>query len=119
MPWGNYELQPFLTTLANLKRDPAMVSGQLILLEDKPAIQATWSWPGASLYGVFNTSAGTGQINVRLSDGIYTDLLSGASVRVERGRTVMPDSAFVVRYGGEIELKLFYSDLLDYYIVAE
>jgi len=118
VPWGNYELQPFLTTLANLKRDPAMVSGQLILLEDKPAIQATWSWPGASLYGVFNTSAGTGQINVRLSDGIYTDLLSGASVSVERGRTAMPDSAFVVRYGGEIELKSFYSDLLDYYIEA-
>jgi len=119
VPWGNYELQPFLTTLANLKRDPAMVSGQLILLEDKPAIQATWSWPGASLYGVFNTSAGTGQINVRLSDGIYTDLLSGASVRVKRGRTAMPDSAFIVRHSGEIELKPFYSDLLDHYVGAE
>lgn len=118
VPWGNYELQPFLTTLANLKKDPAMVSGQLALLEDEPAIQATWYWPGVSLYGVFNTSAGTGQINVRLSDGIYTDLLSGASVSVERGRTAMPDSAFVVRYGGEIELKSFYSDLLDYYIEA-
>ena len=119
VPWGHYELQPFLTTLANLKKDSAMVSGQLALLEDEPAIQATWSWPGASLYGVFNTSAATGQVDVRLSDGIYTDLLSGASVRVERGRTAMPDSAFVVRYGGEIELKPFYSDLLDYYVEAE
>jgi glycosidase len=119
VPWGNYELQPFLTTLANLKKDPAMVSGQLALLEDEPAIQATWYWPGASLYGVFNTSAATGQVDVRLSDGIYTDLLSGASVRVERGRTAMPNSIFVVRYGGEIELKPFYSDLLDYHIEAE
>ena len=96
-----------------------MISGQLALLEDEPAIQATWYWPGASLYGVFNTSAATGQVDVRLSDGIYTDLLSGASVRVECGRTAMPDSAFIVRYGGEIELKLFYSDLLDHYIGAE
>jgi len=118
VPWGNYELQPFLTTLANLKKDSAMVLGQLALLEDEPAIQATWYWPGASLYGVFNTNAATGQVDVRLSDGIYTDLLSSASVRVERGRTAMPDSAFVVRYGGEIELKPFYSDLLDYYIEA-
>ena len=119
VPWGHYELQPFLTTLANLKKDSAMISGQLALLEDEPAIQATWYWPGASLYGVFNTSAATGQVDVRLSEGIYTDLLSGASVRVERGRAAMPDSAFIVRYGGEIELKLFYSDLLDCYIEAE
>jgi len=119
VPWGNYELQPFLTTLANLKKDPTMISGQLALLEDEPAIQVTWYWPGASLYGVFNTSTAAGQVDVRLSDGIYTDLLSGASVRIERGRTAMPDSAFVVRYGGEIELKPFYSDLLDYHIEAE
>ena len=119
VPWGNYELQPFLTTLANLKKDPAMVSGRLALLEDEPVIQAAWDWPGASLYGVFNTRAATGQINVRLADGIYADLLNGASVRVERGRTAMPDSAFIVHYGGEIELKPFYSDLLDYYIEAE
>ncbi len=119
VPWGHYELQPFLTKLANLKKDPAMVSGRLALLEDEPAIQATWYWPGASLYGVFNTSAATGQVDVRLSDGIYTDLLSGALVRVERGCAAMPDSAFIVRYGGEIGLKPFYSDLLDYYIEAE
>ncbi len=119
VPWGDYELQPFLTTLANLKKDPAMVSGQFILLESDPAIQAIWHWPGASLYGVFNTGAGTGRIKVRLADGIYTDLLSGASVNVRRGRMTMPDSAFIVRYEGEIELKPFHSDLLDYYIEAD
>jgi hypothetical protein len=46
-------------------------------------------------------------------------MLSGASVNVRRGRTAMPDSAFVVRYSGEIELKPFHSDLLDYYIEAD
>jgi len=119
VPWGNYELQPFLTTLANLKKDPAMVSGQLALLESEPAIQATWHWPGAGLYGVFNTGAAKGQVDVRLADGSYTDLLSGASVSVKHSRVAMPDSALVVRYSGEIELKPFRSDLLDYYIEAE
>jgi glycosidase len=119
VPWGNYELQPFLTTLANLKKDPAMVSGQLVLLESEPAIQATWHWPGASLYGVFDTGAGKGQTKVRLADGIYTDLLSGAPVSVKHGRIAMPDSALIMRYSGEIELKPFHSDLLDYYIEAE
>ena len=119
--WGKYELQPFLTRLAQLKKDPAQISGQLVLLKAEPAIQAAWriAWPGASLYGVFNTGAATGQVDVRLADGIYTDLLSGASVSVRRGRTAIPDSALIVRYSGEIELKPFYSDLLDYYIEAE
>jgi glycosidase len=119
VPWGNYELQHFLTTLANLKKDPAIISGQLVLLESEPAIQAAWHWPGASLYGVFNAGAATGQTTVRLADGIYTDLLSGALVSVKHGRTAMPDSAFIVRYSGEIDLKPFHSDLMDYYIEAE
>ena len=89
------------------------------MLNAEPAIQAAWDWPSASLYGVFNTSAATGRVDVRLSDGIYTDLLSSTPVRVERGCAAIPDSAFIVRYGGEIELKPFYSDLLDYYIEAE
>jgi len=119
--WGQYELQPFLTRLAQLKKDPAQISGQLVLLNAEPAIQAAWriAWPGASLYGVFNTSAATGQVDVPLPDGAYVDLLSGTSVSVERGRTAMPDSAFIVRYSSKIELKPFYSDLLDHTVKAK
>ena len=79
-------------------------------------IQAAWDWPGASLYGVFNTSAATGQVDVPLSDGVYVDLLSRASVCVEHSHTAMPDIAFIVRYDGDLKLKPFYSDLLDHYI---
>jgi hypothetical protein len=117
--WGKYELQPFLTRLAQLKKDPAQVEGQWVLLNAEPAIQAAWDWPGASLYGVFNTSAATGPVDVQLPDGIYVNLLSGAPVRVERGSTPMPDSAFIVRYSSKIELKPFYSDLLDHRIKAQ
>jgi len=120
VPWGDYELQPFLTRLAQLKKDPAQVLGQLVLLDAEPAIQAAWriAWPGASLYGVFSTGAATGQVNVQLPDGIYADLLSGASVRVERGCAAMPDSAFIVHCQGEREWKPFYSDLLDHTLEA-
>jgi hypothetical protein len=81
-------------------------------------IQAAWDWPGASLYGVFNASAATGQVNVPLPDGVYVDLLSRASVCVEHSRTAVPDTALIVRYSRDIKLKPFYSDLLDHYIEA-
>ena len=113
--WGSYELQPFLTLLARLKKDPAQIAGRFALVvAAEPAIQATWYLPGHSLYGVFNVSAARGDLAVRLSDGTYTDVLSGATVRVQGGRMPVPESAAILRYGGEINLEPFYSDLLDY-----
>lgn len=112
--WGDYELQPFLTLLTHLKKDPAQMAGQFALLEADPAIQATWYLPGNSLYGVFNTAARDGEVVVRLADGVYTDALSGASLRVRHGRLPMPDTAAILRYSADINLQPFYSDLLDY-----
>lgn len=83
--WGRYELQPYLTALAGLKKDPALLDGRFVLLDDAPAIQAAWQWPGASLYGVFNTSGAEGTVAVQLPGGTYTDLLSGDAFRVRRG----------------------------------
>jgi hypothetical protein len=112
--WGSYELQPFLTLLAHLKKDPAQVAGRFALVEAEPAIQATWYLPGNSLYGVFNVGATRGEVQVRVPDGPYTDLLSGADVRVQGGHMPIPGTAAILRYSGEIDLEPFYSDLLDY-----
>ena len=91
----------------------------MVLSSAEPVIQAAWDWPGASLYGVFNASAATGQGDVPLPDGVYVDQLSRASVCVEHSRTAVPDTAFIVRYSSKIELKPFYSDLLDHNVKAE
>lgn len=114
--WESYALQPFLTLLAHLKKDPALTTGQFVLLSDEPVIQATWFLPGNSLYGVFNTNAASGQTTIRLPDGTYTDLLSGTTVRVQHRKITIPPSAAILRYTDEIALQPFYSDLLDYHV---
>jgi glycosidase len=47
--WGDYALQPFLTRLARLKKDPAQMTGEFVLLQAKPAIQAVWAHPDGGL----------------------------------------------------------------------
>jgi len=112
--WGDYELQPFLTMLAQLKKEPAQVAGRFVTMAATPAIQAAWCLPGNHLYGVFNTDAVTGDAAVWLRDGAYTDLLTGRTVDVRRGIMAIPDTAVIVRHEHELTLEPFYSDLLDY-----
>jgi hypothetical protein len=90
------------------------MQGKFILLEADPAVQATWIHPGASLYGVFNTSGEKGQVTVQLPDGAYADLLSGTAVRVQGGKMAMPESAAILRCAGPETVKPLYCDLLDY-----
>ena len=116
--WGNYILQPFLARLAQLKKDPAQMEGEFMLLEAEPAIQAAWQCPSGGLYGVFNVAASEGQVAVRLPDGVYSDLLSDTSVEVGAGQVPLPGSALIVRYETEVESRLFYSTLLDYHRAA-
>ncbi len=59
--WGTYELAPFLTRLARLKKDPAETDGGFLFLADAPAVQAAWLHPGGSLYGVFNVDGRPGR----------------------------------------------------------
>jgi len=113
--WGDYELQPFLTKLAAIKKDQALIEGHLVLLDGEPAIQAAWHHPEASLYGVFNASGTAGEVEVQLPDGEYLDLLSETSVFVKDGKTTLPESAIILQYGEPIQLKPIYSELLDFY----
>ena len=112
--WGDYELQPFLTALARLKKDPAQAQGRFVVLDHKPMLQAVWYLPGRSLLGVFNTSGATGRVPVSLCDGGYADLLTGNPLRVKDGKMAIPASAAIMRYADEAEPRPFHSDLLDY-----
>lgn len=95
--WGDYVLQPFLTALARLKKDPAQTQGQFTLLAGEPAIQAVWTAPGTGLYGVFNVQGNTGDVAVNLPDGEYTDALFGEAIRVSEGRMTLPATAVILR----------------------
>jgi glycosidase len=112
--WGDYALQPFLTRLARLKKDPAQMEGRFVLLDAESAIQAAWIHPDEGLYGVFNGGASTGDVGVRLPDGVYSDLLSEKPMEVRIGRMSLPESAAILRYQGEIDDRPLYSVLLDY-----
>ncbi|GAB4159276.1 MAG: alpha-amylase family glycosyl hydrolase [Candidatus Promineifilaceae bacterium] len=112
--WGEYALQPFLTKLAQLKKDPVMTTGQFTLLAGEPAILACWQTTTGGLLGVFNVSGRGGQLALPLSDGVYEDVLHGRVVTVSRGEAEMPASAAILRYHSPIETPLVYAPLLDY-----
>jgi len=117
--WGHYELAPFLTTLAGLKKDPALRQGQFVLLAAEPAIQAAWVHPTAGLYGLFNVAAAGGQAPVQLPDGVYEEVLGGSEVRVRHGRMALPPAAAIVRCAGAGPFRPLRFDLLDYAFPAQ
>jgi glycosidase len=96
--WGEYALSDTLTRLAGLKKDPAQVYGQLSYLTGEPAVQAVWYTPESTLFGVFNVNAHNGLVAVPVPDGSHTNLLDDSTVKVERGKLVLPESAVVLRY---------------------
>jgi hypothetical protein len=112
--WGDYSLQPFLTRLAKLKKDPAQVEGKFVVIQADPAIQAVWEYPQKNLYGIFNTSGKIGYIMVSLPDGTYRDLLNDGQVTVRGGKMLLPETAAIVRYPEAVLLRSAYSELLDY-----
>jgi glycosidase len=112
--WSDYNLQPFLTRLTKLKKDPAQVEGKFVVMQADPAIQAAWVSPGMNLYGIFNTSGKTGYIMVNLPDGTYRDMLNDGQVSVRGGKMLLPEAAAIVRFPDPILLRPAYSELLDY-----
>lgn len=112
--WGDYGLQPFLTRLAKLKKDPAQVQGKFVVVQADPAIQAAWEHPDKSMYGIFNMSGKSGYIMVSLPDGTYRDILNDGQITVRGSKTLLPDSAAIVRFSDPIILRPAYSELLDY-----
>ncbi len=116
--WGDYPLQPFLTRLAKLKKDPAEVHGKFLVVQADPAIQAVWEYGDHSLYGIFNTSGKTGYIMVSLPDGTYRDILNDGQVTVRNGKILLPESAAIVRFADRVLLRPAYSELLDYNVTG-
>lgn len=112
--WSDYGLQPFLTRLVKLKKDPAMVNGRFVVIQADPAIQAVWEHPEKSLYGIFNTSGKNGYIMSSLPDGTYRNILNDGQVTVRNRKILLPESCAIVRYGEKIQLRPAYSELLDY-----
>ncbi len=112
--WGDYSLQPFLCRLSKLKKDPAQVQGKFVIVQADPAIQAAWEYSRKSLYGIFNTSGKSGYIMVSLPDGTYRDILNDGQITVRNGKTLLPESAAIVRFADPILLRPAYSELLDY-----
>ena len=116
--WSDYPLQPFLTRLAKLKKDPAEVHGKFLVVQADPAIQAVWEYGDNSLYGIFNTSGKTGYIMVSLPDGTYRDILNDGQVTVRNGKILLPESAAIVRFADKVLLRPAYSELLDYNVTG-
>lgn len=100
--WGAYELQPFLTRLAQLKKDPIQIAGQFTLLRPQPALTAMWQGEGAGLWGIFNVAGVVDLCPTPLPDGEYEDVLSGRVVQVRDGELAVPDAAAILRYSGII-----------------
>jgi glycosidase len=117
--WGNYELQPFLTHLARIKKDSVMTNGKFLILSGEPAIQAAWISPQGNLYGIFNTSGAGGELCVQIPDGSYADEISGETVTVSNGQIGIPETAFILRVSDVLDPKLMESILLDFHIPSE
>ena len=116
--WGDYAWQPFLTTLARLKKHPALTTGQFVLTAAEPLIQAAWQGEGGNLCGLFKVGAEGGLVQAPLPAGDYVDLLSGATVSVRDGQMDMPASAVVLAYAEALSLQPFHSPLLDFHLPA-
>jgi glycosidase len=111
--WGEYELQPFLTRLAGLKKHPAL-EGNLHFLSAEPAIQAAWVGQGKGLYGVFNTSGQFGRVEVQLPDGDYLDLLSDDRIPVRGSSMELCLDAVILEIEHPRRYQPMHFELLDY-----
>ncbi len=113
--WGDYALSPFLTRLTQLKKHPAQLEGHFVLHQAAPAIQAVWSHPAGSLWGIFNVAGNVGEIQCPLPDGEYEDVLAEAGVSVRHGKLNLPKSAVILQVPSAVSASPIYSLLLDYH----
>lgn len=101
--WGDYRLQPILTRLAAVKKEPAMREGHLYWTSSAAPVIAVWQAPAHGLLGIFNVAGATGTVALALPDGDYEDLLSGTGLQVDKGLVALPASAAILRYAGDLE----------------
>jgi hypothetical protein len=119
VPWGDYELQPFLTQLTRIKKDPIITNGKFRILSGDPVIHAAWSSAEGHLYGIFNISNTKEEVEVKIPDGTYKDEISGSFVSVTGGRLVVPHNSFIVKTSELLDTTLVSSVLLDFHIPTE
>lgn len=123
--WDDYKFQPFLTKLAQIKKDPAIANGVFTIPTAEPAVVAAWeaAEPGAPagrcLLGIFNVHKSAGLVNVPLPDGSYQDLLTGQTVTVTYGQAPIPETAVILHYTTPVNPRWFYSLLLDLHIPSD
>jgi len=113
--WGDYGLSPYLTRLAQLKKDPAQVQGKFTLLVADPAIQAVWKHEDRGLYGIFKVSGKDGFTMVQLPDGTYHDELNDQEITVSGGKLRLPQHSAILRFEGSMMQKQLYCEMLDYH----
>jgi len=101
--WRDYSLQSYLTQLARLKKDAVQVEGKFSLLSAEPALTAVWQATDEGLYGAFNVTETENVMSTPLPDGEYVDLLSEGPVMVRDGEMIVPESAVILRFPGQID----------------
>ncbi len=108
--WQDLSLQPFISSLARLKKDPALVTGKFQLIENRDTLQAAWVTDQGGLFGVFNVQALTGEIPIPLPDGIYPNLVDGNMVSVTAGKMTAQPAA-IIRFTQPLNFQPFKSSL--------
>ena len=93
--WGDYPLADFHRRLAVIKKDPAVMLGELNWIRKEPAVSGLWYTPIGSLVGIFNFNGESGQMEIDLPDGVYNDRLSGQNIIMRGGRLDLPPSAVI------------------------
>lgn len=111
--WGDYALQPFLTRLAALKKEPALSEGNLYWLAADPAVLGLWQAAGEGLLGLFNVAGRDGTLAVPLPDGHYEDLLAGDELQVRGGRVALPAMAAILRFEEDVAARMRASSLYE------
>ncbi|PID84660.1 MAG: alpha-amylase [Chloroflexi bacterium] len=101
--WRDYSLQGFLTKLCKLKKDPVQVEGDFRLITADPALTAHWQAEHEGLYGAFNVAGVVDVMSTPLPAGQYLDLLSEREVTVREGKMMVPETAVILRYSGQLD----------------
>jgi len=119
--WQDYPLQPFLTSLAQLKKHPAMLNGRFVITRTEPAVVACWVGSSINLLGIFNTDGkSVGASSLPVADGDYTNLLTSQTVTIKDGQCQMPAYALIIETKTLVsQPQYFLSELLNFHMPAD
>jgi glycosidase len=114
--WNDYTHQAVYSKITGIKKHKLISTGEWTVKTTQPAVVSLWSSEAASLVGIFNLNHVTGEVVVPVEDGEYIDLISKKQIWVVDGKTAVPANAVVFEYPQAIDLKPFYSELLDWHL---